>query len=129
MRHAYESGASSTETPNSGTTEANDVGFPTDGDGADVQPTVVGAYWAHSVTSEIVDVITHAGLTPNGDDLGQLDEAIDTLIANSIAMISPPTLPDFATRNEHIAASPPGDEFANPRDALFAIRTFLAARA
>lgn len=126
MRHAYESDASTTVPPLS---EANDPGFPTDGDpAADVEPTVIGTYWAHAVTSEIVQVIEDAGLTP-GDDLDQLSTAIGALITTAINALTIPPPFDFATRNEHIQANPPGNEAANPLDARFAINAYLAARA
>ena len=124
MRHAYESDASATAPPLSA---ANDPGFPTDGDtAAGVQPTEIGTYWAHAVSSEIIEVIDHNGLTPDGGDLGQLAEAIGTQIDNRFAMVAPPGGVTFATRNEHIQANPPGNEAANPQDAAFAIRTYEA---
>ena len=122
MRHAYKSDASATAPPLS---ESNDAGFPTDGDPANNIPTTVfGTYWAHAVSSEIVEVIEHNGLTPDGGDLGQLAEAIDAQIDARFAMVAPPGGVTFASRNEHIQANPPGNEAANPRDAAFAIFSY-----
>ena len=121
MRHAYESDASAATPP---LEEANDPGFPTDTG----LPTVIGTYWVHSVSSEIIAVIEGGGLTP-GDDLDQLATAIPRLILIAFNALSVPVGFDFATRNEHIQNNPPGDEAANPRDARFAIRSYLAARA
>ena len=67
-----------------------------------------GTYWAHAVSSEIVEVIDHNGLTPDGDDLGQLNAAIDAQITARFNMVAPPMGVTFATRNEHIQANPPG---------------------
>ena len=125
MRHAYKSNANAATPP---IAESNDPGFPTDGDGDQVLPTVIGTYWAHAVASEIINCITAAGLTASGDDLGQLSESVSTRVDTAIAALTIPTPFDFATRNEHIQASPPGNEAANPFDSRFAIRTFLANR-
>ena len=126
MRHAYKSNASAVAPSQS---EGNDPGFPTDGDTAnDVPVTVFGTYWAHAASSEIVNVITEGGLVP-GNALNQMSAAIAALISTAFGAISAPAPPDFASRNEHIQAIPPGDEFANPRDSLFAIRAYFAARA
>ena len=127
MRHAYKSDATATAPPLS---EANDQGFPTDGDQSQgIQPTVIGTYWAHAVSSEIINAIEAAGLTPSGNNLGQFSASIGTRVTTAVNAISGPTPPDFASRNEHIQTTPPDDEFANPRDARFAIRSYLAARA
>ena len=127
MRHAYKSDATTTAPPLS---EGNDAGFPTDGDPANGIPvTVFGTYWAHAASSEIVEVIEHNGLTPDGGDLGQLAEAIGTQIEDRFAMVAPPGGVTFASRNQHIQANPPGNRAANPRDSRFAIRSYLAARA
>ena len=126
MRHAYESDASATAPPLS---EANDPGFPTDGDtAAGVQPTEIGTYWAHAVSSEVINVITEASLTP-GNALNQLATAVTTLITAAINAIVVPGGVTFATRNQHIQANPPGNRAANPADSRFAIRSYLAARA
>ena len=125
MRHAYKTDASTEAPP---IAESNDPGFPTDGDGDQVLPTVIGTYWAHAVSSEIINCITAAGLTASGDDLGQLSESVTTRVATAIAALTIPTPFDFATRNEHIQAMPPGNEAANPADARFAINAYLAAR-
>ena len=125
MRHAYKSDAHPATRPP--ITEGDDAGFPTDGDpAAGIPVTVFGTYWAHATSSEIVEVIEHNGLTPDGGDLGQLAEAIDAQIDARFAMVAPPGGVTFATRNEHIQANPPGNEAANPRDARFAIRTYEA---
>ena len=127
MRHAYKSDATNTAPPLS---EGNDPGFPTDGDPAQgIAPTEYGTYWAHAASSEIVEVIEHNAITPDGGDLGQLAEGIETQIETAVNAITVPTLFDFATRNEHIQAMPPGDEAANPFDSRFAIASYLAARA
>ena len=127
MRHAYKSDASGAAPPLS---EGNDPGFPTDGDPASGIPvTVFGTRWAHAVSAEIVEVIDHNALTPDGGDLGQLDEAIDAQITARFNMVAPPAGVNFASRNEHIQANPPGNEIANPRDSRFAIRSYLSARA
>ena len=56
MRHAYKSDASSTEPPLS---EADDPGFPTDGDtAAGIQPTVIGSRTGRTrLSSEVINVI------------------------------------------------------------------------
>lgn len=126
MRHAYKSDATTVAPP---LTEGNDPGFPTDGDAANGIPvTVFGTYWAHAVSSEIVNVIENAGLTASGSDLGQLAEAITSMITTAVNAIVAPAGVTFATRNEHIQANPPGNEAANPLDARFAIQTYLASR-
>lgn len=52
-------------------------GFPTAGSRfSGVPATVPGAYWFHSVTEEIRNVITGFGLTPDASDLTQLYQAI-----------------------------------------------------
>ena len=122
MKHAYESDADPIDAPP--IEESNDPGFPTDGDPAnDVPETVIGTYWPHAVASEIIAVIEDGGLTP-GDDLGQLAEAIPDLIETEFNALGIPVGFDFASRNEHIQANPPGNEAANPRDSRFAIRTY-----
>ena len=89
MRHAYKSDATTQAPPLS---EGNDAGFPTDGDPANGVPTdgVRHPLGARDVSSEIVEVIDHNGLTPDGGDLGQLAEAIDAQITTRFAMVAPP---------------------------------------
>ena len=126
MRHAYESDAEATAPP---IAESNDPGFPTDGNPAnEIDPTVIGTYWPHAASSEIIEVIEEASITP-GDALNQLATAIETLIENAFNAISVQVPFDFASRNEHIQANPPGDEAANPLDARFAILSYFSARA
>ena len=113
MRHAYKFDATATAPP---LAEGNDPGFPTDGDPASGIPvTVFGTYWAHAVSSEIVEVIEHNALTPDGGDLGQLADAIDTQIAERFAMVAPPGGVTFASRNQHIQANPPGQPGGEPQ--------------
>lgn len=85
MRHAYRSGASaSPPTPPT----APSVGYPTEGDTSSSTPaTVLGAFWCHAVTEEIVSVIRAAGLTPS-DATDQLALAIRTL-STPIGMMLP----------------------------------------
>ncbi len=57
-------------------------GYPTNGSSAGGQlSTVIGAYWYHMVTMEVVNAIKGAGLTPDAADLGQLDKAISARLA------------------------------------------------
>ncbi len=72
--------------------EGKPAGSPwRDGDpNNDVEGDVVTAkVWEHPMR-EIVTVITGAGLTPSGDDLGQLRKAIDKRIADNV-----PEIPDL----------------------------------
>ena len=81
MRHAYRSGAVSDEPPASG---ASSAGFPQD-------DTTPGARWAHSISSEIVNTIEDAGLTPDGSDLTQLRQAIAAKIEEAVdGLVIPP---------------------------------------
>ena len=121
MRHAYESDASTTAPLEE---VSNDPGFPTDSD----PPTVIGTYWVHGASSEIIEVIEEGGLTPD-DDVDQMARAIPIMIQVAFQALSIPVLFDFATRNEHIQANPPGDEAANPRDARFAGESYFVATA
>ena len=94
-----------------------------------IQPTVIGSYWAHSASSEVIEVII--GGQPDARQrprpIGAGDPA--RMITAAFQALSIPVGFDFASRNEHIQANPPGDEAANPADSRFAIRSYLAARA
>lgn len=70
MKRLYEAFTSGTP-PSPGTA----TGYPTDG-AVGVPATVPGAGWFHAVASELLNVITAAGLTPSGTDLTQLTQAI-----------------------------------------------------
>ena len=104
MREAYRSGAVSDAPPSSG---ASSVGFPND-------DTVPGAYWYHSVSQEIINVILRANLTPDGADLTQLRQAVDALITAGVAGVTIPPGITLATTPEHLQANPPSDEAATP---------------
>lgn len=104
MRHAYRSGAVADAPPAAG---ASSVGFPADA-------TVPGARWYHAVTSEIVNAIMAAGITPDGADLTQLSAAISARIAVAINAIDLPDAVTLATVNEHLQNNPPDDEAATP---------------
>ena len=56
-------------------------------------------------------------------------DAIEEMIDDGIAGINPGTAIMFASRNAHISSNPPSNRAANPLDARFAIRSYLAARA
>ena len=113
MRHAYRSGAVSDEPPASG---ASSAGFPQD-------DTTPGARWAHSISSEIVNTIEDAGLTPDGSDLTQLRQAVAAKIEEAVDGLVIPPGTSLATVAEHLQNNPPGDEAATP----LGLRSMLAA--
>ena len=104
MRHAYRSGAVSDEPPASG---ASSAGFPQD-------DTTPGARWAHSITSEIVNTIEDAGLTPDGSDLTQLRQAIAAKIEEAVdGLVIPPGV-SLATVAQHLINNPSATLGATP---------------
>lgn len=79
MKSIYYSRAVASE-PDVPASESSE-GYPTNGSATGgTLATVIGAYWYHSVTKEIVNAITGGGLTPKADDLTQLDAAIKAQI-------------------------------------------------
>jgi hypothetical protein len=81
-------------------------GYFDDGDIAtERNGTVVPAWWLNSVQEEILAVIAEAGLTPNRAQLGQLKEAIASLIASgaSPAMSKANEAYDLATQGKSLA--------------------------
>ena len=75
MKSLYYSRATSSE-PTIPAGETSE-GFPTNGSPTGGQKsTVIGAYWYHMVTMEIVNAISAAGIKPDAADLSQLDQAI-----------------------------------------------------
>ena len=78
MRRSYKSGA--VRAPPTAPAVPS-LGYPTEGDqAADIDPTVPGAFFFHSVAEEIVGVIEGAGITAD-DSVTQLREAIRTMVA------------------------------------------------
>lgn len=60
---------------------APSVGYPTNGDPVTASPaTIPGAYWFHQIGEEIRAVLAAAGVAPNSANLGQLRDAIISLI-------------------------------------------------
>ena len=75
MKSLYYSRATSSE-PTIPAGETSE-GFPTNGSPTGGQKsTLIGAYWYHMVTMEIVNAISAAGIKPDAADLSQLDQAI-----------------------------------------------------
>ena len=92
MKSLFEANASSTPPSFPVGLEA---GYPKDGDSS----TIPGAWWHYMVTEEIVRAIIAGGLTPAGNDVGQLGAIITTFKAlldshtNLIAALQSNTLP------------------------------------
>ena len=83
MRHAYKlAAASAPPTP----PDFPSIGFPSEGSAGPptIDPTVIGPWWFHAITSEVVAVIEGAGLVP-ADATTQLRDAIEARIAALIA--------------------------------------------
>lgn len=75
MKSLYYSRATSSE-PTMPVGETSE-GFPTNGSPRGGQKsTVIGAYWYHMVTMELLNAIEASGIKPDGADLTQLDQAI-----------------------------------------------------
>lgn len=58
--------------------------FTSGNPGLGVPATVPGPYWFHMISEEILNVITAAGITPDHEDLTQLQTAILSLITAAI---------------------------------------------
>ncbi len=74
----FESGAIATPPPKPVTPS---VGYPTNGNGTTIPPTVPGAFVFYKIMEEMNNVIVGAGLTPNDDDLDQFWQSIQLLIS------------------------------------------------
>lgn len=73
-------------------------GYATEGDPGTATPaSTVSEWWVHSLTSEIVDVVTDAGLTPAANDLTQLRQAIDAKVTAGLGTLGTASTKDAGT--------------------------------
>jgi hypothetical protein len=79
---------------------AGDPGFFTGGNpGTGTPATVPGYEWFNGVQEELISLIIAAGLSPDGDDNGQVAQAVENLI-NDIAVVQG----DFTGANQTLAS-------------------------
>lgn len=96
MKNTYESGASATPTP---PPAVPSVGSPTDGVFGSVAPTNPGAYWFYMVTTELLNLLAAASVTPDHTVLTQVRDSIEALITSAIAA-------GFYDTGRHVLANP-----------------------
>jgi hypothetical protein len=79
MKNAWLSGASATPPARPGSPS---IGYPTGGNvSTGTPPTNPGPYWFHMIMTELLAIITAAGITPDDANLAQLKAALDVLYA------------------------------------------------
>ena len=101
MDREYQSGAASAAPARPAGVSS---GYPTNGDPATlVDPTVPGAWWHHMITEELLATIAGGGLTPDGETLTQVRDAMIAIAnaraAAAVGALTIPSAPGDATES------------------------------